>query len=60
MQEKVRSRELELFKVLGSKNPADVLTKHVPRETLDHHLRLGFRHILLASPEPIAQVEVGW
>lgn len=24
-------------------------------ETLDHHLRLGFRHILLASPEPIAQ-----
>lgn len=24
-------------------------------ETLDHHLRLGFRHILLASPEPMPQ-----
>ena len=29
---------LAYHKVLGSKNPADVLTKHVPRELLDRHL----------------------
>ena len=33
------------MKVLGTRNPADVLTKHVPRDTLEVHLRtLGVSH----------------
>ncbi len=38
VQEKVRSGEITLCKVLGTENPADVLTKHVPRETVDQLL----------------------
>ena len=32
-QEKVRSGTVELCKVLGSEDPADVLTKHVDQKT---------------------------
>ena len=39
VQERVRSGDLELYKVLGTDNPADLLTKHVPREVADKHLR---------------------
>ena len=40
---------LAFHKVLGAKNPADVLTKHVPGELLDKHLetigaRVSFFH----------------
>ena len=35
MQDKVRSRQILLNKVLGTDNPADVLTKYVDRKTLD-------------------------
>ena len=35
IQEKVRGRQIELCKVLGSENPADVFTKYVSRETMN-------------------------
>ena len=35
IQERVRSREIELLKVLGIDNPADVLTKYVERSTME-------------------------
>jgi hypothetical protein len=38
VQEKVRSGEITLCKVLGTENPADLLTKHVPRDTADQLL----------------------
>ena len=38
VQERVRSGDLELHKVLGAENPGDLLTKHVPRELADKHL----------------------
>ena len=34
IQQKVRSREIELQKILGTENPADVLTKYVNRDTM--------------------------
>jgi hypothetical protein len=40
VQEKVRSGEITLCKVLGTENPADILTKHVPRDTADQLLWL--------------------
>ena len=39
VQEVRCNRRLKYRKVLGSRNPADVLTKHVPRELLDTHAR---------------------
>ena len=39
IQEKVRSGEIAMYKVAGPENPADTLTKFVPRETADQHLR---------------------
>jgi hypothetical protein len=38
VQEKIRSEEITLCKVLGLENPADLLTKHVPRDVADQHL----------------------
>jgi hypothetical protein len=38
IQEKVRSGEIALLKVLGSENPADLLTKHLSRDLADQHL----------------------
>ena len=35
IQEQVRSRRIELLKVLGSDNPADVFTKYVDRQTME-------------------------
>ena len=35
IQEKVRGRQIELCKVLGAENPADVFTKYVCRGTMD-------------------------
>ena len=37
LQEKVRSGEICMHKVPGSQNPADVLTKHVPQDTMHKH-----------------------
>ena len=35
IQETVYEKQLELRKVLGTKNPADMMTKHLPRVSLD-------------------------
>jgi hypothetical protein len=37
-QEKVRSGIIELCKILGSENPADIMTKHVDRKLMDKML----------------------
>ena len=34
IQDKVRSRTIELVKILGTENPADVLTKYVDRASM--------------------------
>ena len=39
VQEGLRRGDFTLFKVRGDQNPADLLTKSVPREVLDRHLR---------------------
>ena len=42
IQQKLRDKDLSAKKVLGSENPADVLTKHVDLSTLLKHLaRMG-------------------
>ena len=38
VQEKLRNKELRLYKVLGTENPADLLTKHVSREFVDNYI----------------------
>ena len=38
IQDKVRSKDIRLYKVLGTENPADLLTKHLPRESVDKHI----------------------
>ena len=39
IQDKARSGELEVVKIPGKDNPADVLTKNVPAEVLERHMR---------------------
>ena len=42
IQEMVRSRQVHIWKVTGLHNMADIFTKHVTRQTLDHLLtRMG-------------------
>ena len=42
MQDKIRSKVIELGKVLGADNVADILTKYVDKTTLDKALpRMG-------------------
>ena len=42
VQDIVRSKTCRLFKVLGTENPADLMTKPLPRSEIDAHLgRLG-------------------
>ena len=44
IQDKLRAHELELHKVAGPSNPADMLTKYVDKNTIAKHLeRLGMR-----------------
>ena len=38
IQDKVRTGEIELLKVKGSENPADILTKHIEGNVLNLHL----------------------
>ena len=43
IQERVKTGELQLKKVVGTENPADLMTKAVAADTLDAHLkRMGF------------------
>ena len=37
IQERADSKQLELRKVLGTENPADMMTKHLARQPLDMH-----------------------
>ena len=39
VQDRLRSKDFKLSKVLGADNPADVLTKHVNRQCLEKHLK---------------------
>ena len=39
IQERVQRGDFELVKVRGEDNVADILTKHVPRDILDKHLK---------------------
>ena len=42
VQDRVRKKDFKLTKVLGTENPADMLTKHVPREVMKKHMeRIG-------------------
>ena len=38
VQERLRDGDFKLYKVLGAANPADLLTKHLARDTIDKHL----------------------
>ena len=38
VQDRIRTKDFELYKVVGNDNPADMLTKHLTREVLDKHL----------------------
>ena len=39
IQERLRAGQFRLFKVLGTNNPADLLTKHVPRDLMVKHMQ---------------------
>ena len=42
VQEKIRNGDIQLLKIDGKENPADLFTKYLPRPLLDKHLlRLG-------------------
>ena len=44
LQGAVKEKRVELIKVAGTENMADILTKHLPRASLDRHLaNLGLR-----------------
>jgi hypothetical protein len=60
VQDLVRSKECRLFKVLGTENPADLMTKPLPRTEIDGHLgRLGLsRATGRAETAPRADAEV--
>ena len=59
VQEGLRRGDFTLFKVQGDRNPADILTKCVPREVLDRHLsKLGLhRTDGRAAAAPHAQLQ---
>ena len=44
VQEMLRNDDFSLYKVLGTKSPVDILTKHVPRDTLDTHPEFADLH----------------
>ena len=56
VQERVRTGDVGLYKVPGAVNAADVLTKHLARDTCDRHLAcLGLhRQAGRASSAPCA------
>ena len=39
IQEKVRTQKVQLMKVEGANNPADLFTKYLPRADLDKHMK---------------------
>ena len=61
VQEGLRRGDFTLFKVQGDRNPADILTKCVPREVLDRHLsKLNLHRVDgRAATAPMAQLHGG-
>ena len=46
IQDKIRGRQMELVKILGTDNPADVLTKYVTRQLMEAATsRMGLRRM---------------
>ena len=44
IQDRLQRKDFSLTKVLGADNPADILTKHVPKDILMKHMRfIGIR-----------------
>ena len=41
IQERVAAKDIGLKNVLGTDNPADLLTKHLPREVMERHLEFS-------------------
>ena len=41
LQERVSAKDLQLTKVVGAANPADMLTKHLAKADLDRHLEFS-------------------
>jgi hypothetical protein len=60
VQDIVRAKQVRLHKVLGTLNPADLMTKPLPRAEIDGHLRrLGLsRAVGRAETAPLADAEV--
>ena len=50
-QEKVRTGAVTLHKVLGTENPADILTKYVDKDTLNRALPKMNLHEMLGRPD---------
>ena len=45
IQDRLRKKDFNLMKIPGSENPADMLTKHVDKATMNKHmLKLGLRY----------------
>ena len=46
IQDKIRSRQMELVKILGTENPADVLTKYVTHQLMEEATsKMGLRRM---------------
>ena len=64
VQDRLSKKDFKLSKVLGADNPADILTKHVDRQTLERHLRtLGLiedhsRAALAPSIDHSSQIQI--
>ena len=61
VQEGLRRGDFTLFKVQGDRNPADILTKCLPREVLDRHLNKLHVHRVdgRAATAPMAHLHGG-
>ena len=61
VQEGLRRGDFTLWKVLGERNPADILTKCVSREILDRHLKMLSLNRVdgRAATAPLAQLPGG-
>ena len=57
MQERVAAKELQLTKVVGTTNPADMLTKHFARADVDKHLE--FSGLIVRAGRADGSLQVG-
>ena len=56
LQERVSAKDISLTNVLGTANPADMLTKHLARSDLDRHLAFSGLSLCAGRPEGSLQV----